>query len=170
MRGQLFSFDFIFALSLIVFLFALSLFVSGSISTSINNSEQQRELKISAAFALSALLETPGNPSNWDYLQFTDTNVKAIGLSSKKNVLEKHKVEQFFTLANSGVSNYNQLKGMIGLNLPSTNFALTISSLNGTLFDTFIQPPKNASIYSQQRIGMLNDQVVTIKLRVWVER
>ncbi|HLC47886.1 MAG TPA: hypothetical protein VJI13_02330 [Candidatus Norongarragalinales archaeon] len=171
MRGQLFSFDFILAVSLIIFILALSLFVSESTANSINQSEQGRDMQRAADGALSQLIETPGSPSNWEQLEFTDGDVASLGLSPSRNMLDEGKVLRLFNLANSNFGNYSLMKRMLGLDLPSSNFSISISnSSNSAIYETNVPESGSASVYSFSRIALLGDSPVIVNLRVWVEK
>ncbi|MFH0972018.1 MAG: hypothetical protein V1835_05645 [Candidatus Micrarchaeota archaeon] len=171
MRGQLFSFDFIFAVSLLVFIFAMALYTSDSVAASINAQEGERELKIAADNAISQLLETPGNPSNWDYLAFTDSNVKSVGIAAGRNALNREKMERLMEIMNSDSENYHLMKRILALDLPASNFSISIYNQSQfKLYEAGVAQTKTGTVVSVQRLALLDDQPVMVNLRLWVEK
>lgn len=160
-----------FSVALLLLLFTLSLFISDNVAGSINASEERHELQLSASAALDQLLLTPGNPANWDRLALTDANVASLGLVSERNLLDREKVEKFFALANGAPGDYVLLKRILALDLPASNFSLTIYNSSAyALYDTAVQPPAGASVHSVQRLALLGKGAVLVNLRIWVKK
>jgi hypothetical protein len=171
MRAQLFSFDFVLAVSLIFVLFGMALYVSDQAANSINNAENNRDLKISGEKALSNLIETPGNPANWNYLAFDDANAKSLGFAGSKNVLDGAKVSDFFFLVNSNPQNYLLSKRLLGLDLPSSNYSILIYNSDGGIIDEIsLAPPTDSSVFTTDRLAILDSQIVRVSLKVWVKK
>ncbi len=171
MRGQIFSFDFIFAVSVIVFLFAIALFISDDVANVINERDSQRDLQLASSTALSVLIETPGDPSNWNNMEFSDSNVKSIGLVSQRNVLDEAKLRRFYEIADENFENYTQLKRTLAIDLPSSNFSLIIyNASNFIIFETAYEPPSTADVHSLQRLAIIDNKPATVNLRIWVEK
>ncbi len=109
-RGQFFSPDLIIAMS--VFIFALILFFSASNAVFyqtdlVNDRKDSDEI---AHAALNALLLSPGQPSNWENVSFSDVNV--FGLVYRNNFIEKEKLFALFNDLNS--SDYVNTKIKLG--------------------------------------------------------
>jgi hypothetical protein len=171
MRGQLFSFDFLLAISIILFVFALSMFVSENTASSISQREAQFDIKRAANNALSQLVETPGNPTNWHTLDFTDASVKSIGIAVSRNELDPDKTSRLFSSANADFGNYSLVKRILALDLPSSNFSITISNASKyALVETAFSPGASATVYSFSRIAIFENEPVLVNLRVWVEK
>ncbi|MFH1750728.1 MAG: hypothetical protein ABH863_03560 [Candidatus Micrarchaeota archaeon] len=171
MRGQLFSIDFIVALSLILFLFALSLYVSDSVASAINSNELNSELRSAAAGALSQLLETPGSPSNWQEMEFSETGINSLGIASGRNVIDVARVDYFFQIGNSDPGNYALIKRMLALDLPGSNYSLIVEDANGILIYDLGPIPQSPFItVSGQRIALLEGEPVLVNLKLWVEK
>jgi hypothetical protein len=170
MRAQLFSFDFVLAVSLIFVLFGIALYVSDSAANSINNAENSRDVKISGEKALANLVETPGSPANWNHLAFNDANVKSLGLASSKNVLNAAKVADFLSLVNSDPRNYLLSKRILGLDLPSSNYSILIYAVNGSALGGISQMPSvDSSVFATDRLAIMDSQIVRVALKVWVK-
>ncbi|MEK6954029.1 MAG: hypothetical protein AABX01_03410 [Candidatus Micrarchaeota archaeon] len=171
MRGQLFSFDFLLAISIILFIFALSMFVSENTASSINRREAEFDIQRAADSALSQLVETPGNPTNWHTPDFTDANVKSIGIAASRNELDPDKTSRLFFIANSNFGNYSLVKRILALDLPSSNFSIAISNASKyAIFETMVSPAGTASVHSFSRIAIFENEPVLVNLRMWVEK
>ncbi len=171
MRGQLFSFDFLISISLILFVFATALAISDFTASTINGAEEQRELKIAAASALSQLLETPGNPANWDHLEFADAGVESLGLASGRNELDFEKTVKFFAIANSNIENHVLAKRLLALDYPGADFYLSIqNTTDSLLLETSFRPMASGEVFSGQRVGLLKGEPVRVTLKLWVEK
>lgn len=171
MRGQLFSFDFILAVSLIIFLLAVTFFVSDATANSINLRERQSELQDLAQSALSQLLESPGTPSNWHLVEFSNANIKSIGLSSERNRLDPNKTEEFFRLANLNSGNYSLMRSILALDASGSNFSLSIYNASQfALYEISQKPGGMSTVISMQRLALLSGEPVVVNLKLWVEK
>jgi hypothetical protein len=181
-KAQLFSQDIIFAMMLILFTFSLWLTLRDRVVTMISASEDKRQIDEAASNALGQLLESPGEPTNWNDLDYAnDTTVWSIGLASDRNVLDSSKVSAFVTMANSGGDNYTTIKKFLGLNNAGYKFNLTISWLNGTALNQYsINYTPSLSLYnasfamtnttvSIDRFALLNNSLVKVTMGVWIE-
>ncbi|MFH1257455.1 MAG: hypothetical protein ABIG96_03130 [Candidatus Micrarchaeota archaeon] len=170
MRAQLFSFDFIVSIALIILLLGMAIYVSDKTSEAINSGEGSRQMQNSLSYSLSALVLSPGDPTNWNRMEFSDGNVRSIGLAASPNVLDGRKVVDFFAIAGSSFSNYSALKAILGLNYPSSNFSVTIYDSEGMeLYSTEYLPGSDATVYAGERLALLEGEGVRLKMMVWVE-
>ncbi len=175
MKGQLFSFDLILSISILLLLFGITVSVFSRSDAVMKEFAFEREISQNGNAALSSLIETSGYPSNWEQLAFTDSNVKALGLASSANSLNSQKVGKFFDLANSNENNYVLTKRVLGIDFPSANYTLEIIDLEGnseysTTFPINSQITNFYSIYAFQRLALLNEKPVKLLLKIWVKK
>jgi len=179
-KAQLFSEDIIFAIVLVLFTFSLWLILRDRVLSMISAGETRRQLDEATSDALSQLLETSGNPANWNQLSTIDeTTVASIGIASSRNTLDSDKIDKFINISNSEGSNYTTIKRLLGLDRAGYKFNFTISSLDGvTLYDVSRLPSGelgNASYASLnttafiERFALLNNSLVKVTLGVWIE-
>ncbi|MEM3556122.1 MAG: hypothetical protein QXF56_05370 [Candidatus Micrarchaeia archaeon] len=177
-KAQLFSQDIIFAIILALFLLSMWFVLRDRVLHSISTSNDRTLIDEAASNALSQLLETSGNPSNWNKLGIiNDNTVWSIGLVSERNVIDSEKLEKFVDLSNG--DNYTTIKRFIGLERESYEFNFTVYSLDGSvLYNTTRSPSAsygNASYSTMnttalvERYALLNNSLVKLRLGVWIE-
>ena len=176
-KAQMFSEDIIFAIFILVFLLSLFFVVTGRVITVISATEDRNELDEVTLIALNQLLESSGNPSNWNLLgDINESSVKSIGLVTDKGVLDADKVQKFFNLTLDSNS-YNSTKILLGLIRKNYKFNATIYLLNGTLLYSINATPsyittEYAAINNTAKIdrfALLNNSLVKFSLGVWSE-
>jgi hypothetical protein len=176
-KAQMFSEDMVFALFILIFLFSLFFVVTDKVTSTITVTEDRSELDEVASIAINQLLETSGNPSNWNLLgDINESNVQSMGLVADKKVLDADKVQKFFNLT-SDSNSYNSTKILLGLTRKNYKFNATIYSLNGVLLYSINATPsytttEYAAINNMAKIdryALLNNSLVKFSLGVWSE-
>ncbi|MBI5224983.1 hypothetical protein HY989_03865 [Candidatus Micrarchaeota archaeon] len=175
MRAQLFSFDLILSVSILLLLFGITVSIFSRTDAVMKENAIEKEISQNGNYALSSLIETSGYPTNWEQLAFTDSNAKALGLATSAGHLNPQKVGKFFELANSNENNYLLTKRILGIDFPSSNYTLEIYDLEGekvysTTFASNNAIANSYSIYAFQRLALLNNQPVRLSLRIWVKK
>jgi len=109
-RGQFFSPDLVIAFG--VFIFGLVLFfgASNSVFAQVELFDEIKSADEVAHMVLNSLVLSPGEPSNWDVVDFEDVN--AYGLSYSPNMLDRHKVAMLLEDLNS--ADYLVVKEKLG--------------------------------------------------------
>src|SRR3989344_7361296 len=104
MKGQLFSSDFI--ISVVIFSAAIMLLLPlwNDINYQIADAEAKKDLQIAVSSISDLLVKSPGSPSNW-----TPTDVKSLGLSNTRRVINLTKFESLRQL------NYSAVKALLGI-------------------------------------------------------
>ncbi len=171
-RGQFFSADLMFASVAVVALAAITVFAFSRADSAQSQDELRSQLSASASDALAALVQSPGNPSNWTRFGKMDSaQISGIGLASSPGVLDYDKVSFFFSSINraSANANYSNASMLMGLRKAGYDFSVSIYDSSGaTLFSTnaSAQPSQNNSA-SAERLALLNATPVRARISVW---
>ena len=170
-KGQTLSIDFIFSSSFFLLSVLFLLLVWGSLLNRIVQERASVRLEQSATFAISSLVETTGDPANWESIGQNQT--KAIGLSSERGVLSNQKLAalQSYNIIGSNASqqNYTQVKQILGIG--DLGVHMQVVQNNSTVFD-FGEPrhAKNENItydYVVSRQVIYNSSLAQLTLEVW---
>jgi hypothetical protein len=116
----------------------------------------------SALFTSEALLTTSGEPANWETLEGV-SNVSTYGLVNGRNEISNAKIEKFV----AENSSYESIKSKVGMQF--YDFKLTVTSLGGKneYYEFGQGPPADAESTVIERLGLLNESIVLIRLEVW---
>ncbi len=170
MRGQLFSYDLLFASVALVALLTLFLATTSTVAGQIGDAEVRADIGESAQNAANSLLRTPGDPSNWELYTINESGTVGLGLASAPGELDQMKVSAFFALANES-ADYNASLAVLGLTNQNYRYNASLKALNGTVLSALVAYPTTASAHvaSVERFARLNGTVVIFKLVVWDE-
>ncbi len=174
-RGQFFSADFLFAGTVVLLLLAFAFFAVEKADSFFSSTNLRLGISSSAADAAAALVQSAGVPSNWQSFGKIDSaQIKTLGLASERAVLDYEKTARFFDSINRAQSNsnYSNASLLLGLRKAGFDYSLSIyDSAGATLFSTnaSVQPELNNSV-SSERLAVLNDSAVRVKLTAWTSR
>lgn len=170
-RGQLFATDAAFALLLIVFIFFTLVAVTNQMDYQIKTSESIGRLRESATNAANQLINTPGQPRDWQMLAAPNSaTLYSIGIASEPNVLDPDKTALLFNLTNS-TNGTLEVARLLALYEPGYNYSITITGANNTpIYSTLNTPPvSQREAASVDRVALLNQSRVRMTLIAWVE-
>ena len=172
--GQIFSLDFLIAVIAFAAILTASAVVWDYTAKKTGAAEKRNGLELAAMNTLSALIETPGNPSNWSRLpaqNFNPSNVFSLGFAKNIThgldfggswILDRKKLSYI----NS--STYNTTKNILGL--AGYEFNLTLMDYNGTgfVFNYSVSGDfGNASnVVKHTRYAMIDGKKAEISLKV----
>ncbi|MCX6803177.1 MAG: hypothetical protein NTY48_01250 [Candidatus Diapherotrites archaeon] len=126
-KGQFFSLDLIIAMGVFVFVIALFLNASDSVTKQTNTFNEKKLADETAHTVLHSLIYSPGEPSYWENLSFSEIN--SFGLAHSINLLDAEKISRLSTLLNNS-SEYPLAKEKLGAGVYDFYFRLTDSSGN----------------------------------------
>ncbi len=161
-KGQIWTSDFLAGTLILTFILLFFLLMWNSTAIRWNTESGYLQRFSSAIFTADALLTTPGQPANWETLAGVG-NVSTFGLVSGRNEISNAKIEKFV----AENSSYEIIKDKIGMQF--YDFKLTITNLDGTSeYHQFGKPPPaDAESTVVERLGIINDSVVLMRLEVW---
>ncbi len=164
MRGQTFAVDLALALLLLTFLVILPTSLAEQIERTVGVREDTVELQTAANTALDALLYSPGDPSNWTSLNCS--SVSALGAQRRRGELDASKLAR---LADYAANDSGCFTNRLGLERPNFNESFGVYALNGSLVlgSNATAPTANESAVGE-RNAILNNQLVRLKLVVWI--
>ena len=152
-RGQIFSTDFMFALSLFLIGVTMTLVTWRNYEFMLQQQKTQNEI-LRSAFLVSDIWWSEGLPNRWN-----PSNVVSIGLMND-NVINTTKLQFLQSLG------YERVKQLLNAQLYEIYFRVSDRE-NKTLFE-FGQPPVQPDFVSKVgRIGILNHSIVLIETMVW---
>jgi hypothetical protein len=170
-EAQLFSADMLLAIIIFVMILVSVMWLSDFLNEKIRYDENRRMMGITAGYAMSSLVETPGSPDNWETFStsyFNETNVRSLGLADKGYggwQLDTAKVARLSTL---GSSKYDEIRDMIGLRGSGYEYYLTISPASGSAVAIGILPEANSTnIIVASRGAMMNSSYTNVSLFLW---
>ncbi|MBI2675376.1 MAG: LamG domain-containing protein [Candidatus Aenigmarchaeota archaeon] len=103
-KGQVFSLDFIFSVTVFFSAIIIILFVLTNASQQAYERIELNDMELRATKTADLLVRFKGNPENW-----TSANVKSIGLAEQENILSQAKISNFLML------NYNTTKSILAV-------------------------------------------------------
>jgi hypothetical protein len=122
-------------------------------------------MNILARDVSSILVSSEGDPSNWNVLEFNETNVRAIGLVSEPWLLDKDKIVALYN------ADYNISKKILGILGPNYNYEIMISKWNNTAYSLEYQigePVGNAEfVIVNSRYALLDGNWAKVNLKIW---
>jgi hypothetical protein len=164
-RGQAVSFDFAIAIFVFVLAFvSLAALWQASLDDFINAREFQ-DMQTTAFLLSETLVETRGNPENWEHFSFQDVNV--FGLAEKDRVLDREKILRL----NSYLSaDYDSTREK--LRLPLYGIYIRIDSLDqGTAdINMGVSPPEGHFVANIRRIVDYNGSEAKFDVMLYLEQ
>ncbi|HIH16446.1 MAG TPA: hypothetical protein HA252_03515 [Candidatus Diapherotrites archaeon] len=161
-RGQLFSTDLLFAVSVFLFALTFSIVFSNQLAVRVESIEAFNHQQDLARNAMNVLLTSPGYPGHWQALPDLST-VDGLGLASSRNQLVPAKVLAFMDL---NASAYADMKALLGLS--RYDFEFSVNDLNGsTLALVGTSPDANSTTASINRLALYQGREVIVRLRVF---
>jgi hypothetical protein len=169
--GQMFSADMLLAIIIFVMILVAVIWLGDFLNEKIRYDENRRMMGISAGYAMSSLVETPGSPDDWENLSaanFNETNVASLGLAEVGYggwQLDPAKVARLSAL---GSSKYSELRDILGLRGAGYEYYLTIAQSAGPAVAIGIQPEANATnIIVASRGAVINSGYANVSLFLW---
>ena len=153
-KGQIFSVDFMFALSLFLTGLTIVLFFWSYVNTQISESKTYEEMS-SICYSISDIWFNEGYPEFWN-----PNNVVVLGLSNNKRINQTK-------LNYLSILGYEKVKRLVGAQLYELYFRVYDEN-NVTLFSFPSEEPQNERIaFRAKRLGILNSTPVVIETVVW---
>lgn len=164
-KGQVISYDLMFASTVAVVLLGIVLVASNTIGSAVQ--ARYEEGSVVADMALSQLVLTPGAPSGWQEL---DAGMHAIGLAEARGVLDKEKIEQFVKLEQlaGAPQERDMLRGRLGLLREGATyeFRFEVLAADGSrIYSTSNQP--TGEVFVGRRVVRLEGEPVVAVMKVW---
>lgn len=154
-KAQIFSIDLIIALITFIIIMVGIAWVWESSREKINLNEQENDMNLISIFALSSLIETPGNPPNWDEFDdadFDENNVASLGFaynSLSPWMLDEDKMLRLHELDELNSTQYETMKKILGLRGASYEFNIRIEKDTGFHIPGFLAGKKIAYSYGE---------------------
>lgn len=153
-KGQAFSIDFMFALSIFLIGLTIVLFFWSYINSQINESKLYEDMS-SVCYSVSDVWFREGYPKFWN-----PNNVVVLGLSNNKRI-NQTKLNYLYSLG------YEKVKALVGAQLCELYFRVYDEN-NVTLFSFPLQGPQNEEVaFKVKRLGILNSTPVVIETVIW---
>jgi len=169
-RGQMFSYDFLFSSVGLVLLLTLYIYSATAVTGKMDEAELRAEMEEAVQISAGSLLQTPGDPSNWEMAPINETGVRALGLVNSRDALDPDKAAAFFSITD-GDAQYNATLPILGLSRRAYAYNASLEYLNGTVIYSIARlPPSgiNQSIPAE-RFATYNGTIVRFKMVVWRE-
>lgn len=163
-KGQLWSTDFVAALSILTFILLFSMVFWDNLAARWNSAEDYRQMQTDAFFAADALMTSPGDPPSWEMLPALDDNVSSIGLANGRNELNAVKLGR---LAGANASTYDLVKRRLGVQRYGLHVGITDLDGDMLYYEFGTQPGPENSVVVLKRLGMLNNTPVSAEIKVW---
>lgn len=192
-KAQIFSLDLIIA---VIIFITVIIFISATLDYSnrkINIQENVNDINFVAENAISSLVESEGNPSNWSLINandFNETTVFSLGLGKSLNFnkddssiksksmslnkndylnLDSVKIDRLNTL---NATKYIEIKNILGVKGSGYEFELIIKNWNGTSYDTKYDigkfPNNNVDfIVKKSRFSLIENNITLVELKIW---
>ena len=163
-RGQVFSYDLVFALMAVSFLLWYILNASNALAERVDYVEKENRMSEVAQSALDQLTETPGNPSDWRTLE-----AKSLGLAESRGVLDSGKVGQLVSLS-SAPEGYDRVRAMLSMNRQGGAFLFNLKVIEAEGRESYSLGPKEpegASVAASSRTMVMDRRIVRVVLKAW---
>ena len=171
-RGQLFSYDLLLASAALMFILALFLLTDRAMLDRMDETDLRAGLQEASQTATDSLLWTPGNPSNWEQSQITESGTRSLGLANSPGELDPEKVAAFFSIGNTSAE-YNASLQILGLSSGAYFYNASVETLDGTALASITRFPSqginSTHTISAERFTRLNGTVVRFRMVVWSE-
>jgi hypothetical protein len=160
--GQVWTSDFLAGALILTFILLFFILMWNNTANRWNSSSGFLQMYSAAIFTSDALLTTPGEPANWETLPGLQ-NATTLGLVNGRNEISNAKIERL--VAENG--SYESIKGKVGMQY--YDFRVSVLSLGGgTVYHRFGKaPPADAESIVIERLGLVNDSIMLVRLEVW---
>ncbi len=163
MRGQVWSFDFLFSAALLFMILILYLLIWQHMEAVSKGSMEGSSLLAANLRVSDALVTSPGDPANWSGLgEINESTVDSIGLADERNVLSTRKLERMAALNST---HYEFFKEALGI--PTREFQMEVVDLNDNLLYSFGNSSNESETSVLERAALLNGTEVIVVVRVW---
>jgi len=157
-KAQVFSLDVVISLIIFMFLVTICFYLWNRTYDKSSYFSEQNLMKERLFQITDLMIRTPGYPENW-----TEENVRLIGLSSKDHILQLSKLNQLLSM------NITQIKDK--LRIRDYNFLLNITTTNNSFVLGSLWNINSSMVLAQSRIILLNDsnklERGVLKLYLW---
>lgn len=150
-KSQMFSIDLMISLVFFVIILLSIAWAWEFSREKMSLAERRNNMNLLAMFSLSALIETPGNPTNWSDLEnddFDESTMKSLGFASSAIspwILDHDKIQKLFELRQT---KYETIKNLLGLRGPGYEFNIKVQMVGGFLIPGFLGAKKIAYTYA----------------------
>lgn len=176
-KAQIFALDAAIGITVFIVILLSSVWAWDTAREKISLIEARNDLELVARTSASVLMQSPGNPANWDNYTVSDfntTNIYALGLVKNRQwAIDKNKTIRLMELNST---KYSDIRSILGIKGPGYHFFLNVSLFNRTtnsfqkLAYVGIRANTTAdNVVNIERIGWLrNDKNwVRINMQVW---
>ncbi len=157
-KAQVFSLDVVISLIIFMFLVTICFYLWNRTYDKSSYFSEQNLMKERLFQITDLMIRTPGYPENW-----TEENVRIIGLSSKDHILQLSKLNQLLSM------NITQIKDK--LRIRDYNLLLNITTTNNSFVLGSLWNINSSMVLAQSRIILLNDsnklERGVLKLYLW---
>lgn len=164
-KSQIVVYDFLFGF--LAFIVIMSLVTMMWFKTSTQEKYNQiEEDKIQIANNLAdILINSPGNPDNWEYNESIYKNSNfTIGLASDNNVLSIDKVNLFLNMNDSSYRGYNETKKL--LRLEKYDYYVLIRDAANNINKTGKDPLENISVATSRQV-IIDNEIKTLQIIIY---
>ncbi len=159
-KGQIFTTDFVLAVTVLLFILVISTASFGLIQNSLNQEESYSEMQEKALTASEALVSGKGDPELWEALP--EFLLDSIGIADERNVLDEKKIDRLIELY---PDKYDEIKNILGLQ--KYDFYFTVNEMDHTEIKAFGQNPEGKEKIVIQRYVLLNGKTSLLELGVY---
>jgi hypothetical protein len=165
-KAQLFSLDMVIACSMFILILLSTAALRDYTGETIRIEETRNDMEMIARNAISVLIETEGQPSNWTAQPFSQTDMQSLGLADSFLELDPEKISALSS------ANYSVAKTLLGIIGPDYEFCLDIGVWNGTSYATGyvigLLPNVTASeVVREERFSLINNTWAKATIRLW---
>jgi hypothetical protein len=155
--------DSIIAVIIFLVLLASMIWASEYIKQKISEDEVRRQLTLASGYALSALIETPGQPSDWNLLpeeQLNESALLSLGLALSESQPWQLDSQKLARLQQISASKYSLIKTQLAMRGPNYDYQLKITSPLQPPVIIGIEPASDAkNIIVVSRLGLAQFQL-----------
>lgn len=175
MKAQIFSLDLIIAIGIFIIVLLSISWAWDYTNQKIFSDEKRVDLEIIARNAIASLVETQGNPTDWETLleaDFDENNIYSLGLVKNNfgnNVIDANKIQRLDTLDLAKYETYKKILGILG---PNYEFQLKIAIWGGAsysdLYTVGLAPTATTKrVINIDRMAILDTSFAKINIKVW---
>ncbi|MFA5106006.1 MAG: hypothetical protein WC506_03535 [Candidatus Micrarchaeia archaeon] len=173
-RGQILSNDLVIALSVFMAIVLVSFYIWNLANEQIGSARQVNSVEQAALFASDSLVQSQGNPPDWEYYPLNST--VSIGLASERNVISQQKLDAlqaYNSPTPPNNSQYERVKEILGVG--GMGFHIGIEQGNGTAYSFGEGVPlhfNNSTViaYVVERPVAYNNTPSTLIVEAWQEK
>lgn len=133
-KAQIFSVDLIVALITFIIIMIGIAWVWESSREKINLNEQENDMNLISIFALSSLIETPGNPSDWELIDdadFDENNIGSLGFAQDSISPWNLNYDKILKLYDLREVEYETMKKILGMRGAGYEFNIKLEKDTG---------------------------------------